>query len=62
MTYRQSNLVTVTEAAAMFHVSTDTIRRWSRQGRLTTYRTLGGHRRFDRDELVALLNREPDDD
>ena len=45
------------EVAALFRVDRKTVTRWAEQGRLTTVRTLGGHRRFRADEVYALLNR-----
>ena len=43
------------EVAALFRVDPTTVTRWAEQGRLTTVRTLGGHRRFRADEVYALL-------
>ncbi len=43
------------EVAALFRVDPKTVTRWAEQGRLTTVRTLGGHRRFRADEVYALL-------
>lgn len=54
------NLMTPAEVAAMFRVSPKTVARWSRAGRLTATRTLGGHRRFRADEVKALRS-EVDD-
>lgn len=34
------------EVAEMLHVSSKTISRWAREGKLPSVRTLGGHRRF----------------
>ena len=43
------------EVAAMFGVTTTTIARWARIGRLTpSVRTPGGHRRFRRSDLPGL--------
>lgn len=47
-------LMTPAEVAAMFRVSPKTVARWSRAGRLTATRTLGGHRRFRAEEVEAL--------
>ncbi len=47
-------LMTPAEVAALFCVSPKTVARWSRAGRLTATRTLGGHRRFRADEVRAL--------
>lgn len=51
---RSEYTVTVTEAAQMFAVSADTIRRWEREGKLVGRRTLGQHRRFRLADLEAL--------
>ena len=42
------------QVAARFGVSTDTIRRWGRIGRLREYRTPAGHRRFRAEDVEAL--------
>ncbi len=47
-------LMTPAEVAAMFRVSPKTVARWSRAGKLTAMRTLGGHRRFRIEEVQAL--------
>jgi excisionase family DNA binding protein len=43
------------EVAEIFGVRTTTIARWAREGRLTPFRTPGGHRRYSRDAVVRLL-------
>jgi excisionase family DNA binding protein len=43
------------EVANMFRVDPKTVTRWARMGRLSSIRTLGGHRRFLKDEVLALL-------
>lgn len=45
------------EAAALLHVSPKTISRWAREGKLGHVVTLGGHRRFSRDDIEALADR-----
>ena len=52
-------LLTPAEVTARFRVDPKTITRWSKNGRLTTIRTLGGHRRYREAELRALLARIP---
>ncbi len=47
-------LMTPAEVAALFRVSPKTVARWSRAGKLTALRTLGGHRRFRVAEVQAL--------
>lgn len=49
-------LLTPAEVAAMFRVDPKTVTRWAKAGRLTSVRTLGGHRRYREAEVRALLN------
>ncbi len=46
------------EAAAELGVSLNTLRRWSDSGRLTCYRSPGGHRRYRRSDVEMLLRAE----
>jgi excisionase family DNA binding protein len=48
--------LTRTEVARRLGVSSNTVSRWAREGRLPCQLTLGGHRRFDR-ALVEDLQR-----
>jgi excisionase family DNA binding protein len=48
-------LLTPAEVAALFRVDPKTVTRWANAGKLTTIRTLGGHRRFLDDEVRKLL-------
>jgi excisionase family DNA binding protein len=50
------NLLTPSEVAQMFRVDPKTVTRWAKAGRLTSIRTLGGHRRYHETEVRALLN------
>jgi excisionase family DNA binding protein len=43
------------EVAALLHVSPKTVTRWAKDGRLPSRRTLGGHRRYDPDQIEALV-------
>jgi excisionase family DNA binding protein len=43
------------EVAARLQVSPKTVTRWARQGRLPCRRTLGGHRRYDPQQIDQLL-------
>jgi excisionase family DNA binding protein len=47
-------LMTPAEAAAFFGVDPKTVTRWANTGRLSSIRTLGGHRRFPQSEVLAL--------
>jgi excisionase family DNA binding protein len=48
-------LLTPAEVGAMFRVDPKTVTRWAKAGKLTTVRTLGGHRRYLEAEVQALL-------
>ena len=50
-----TELLTPADVAKMFHVDPKTVTRWAQAGKLTYMRTLGGHRRYRRDEVVELL-------
>ena len=45
----------LSEAATMLGVSLNTLRRWSDTGKLVCYRSPGGHRRYRRGDVEALL-------
>ena len=51
----QEKLLTPSEVAAMFRVDPKTVTRWAKAGKLTSIRTLGGHRRYKDSEVKALL-------
>jgi excisionase family DNA binding protein len=48
-------LLTPSEVAARFRVDPKTVTRWANAGKLSSIRTLGGHRRFRREEVEELL-------
>jgi len=52
-------LLTPAEVAAMFRVDPKTVTRWAKAGKLTSIRTLGGHRRYRETEVRALLSGVP---
>lgn len=49
------HLLTPAEVAALFRVDPKTVTRWAKAGKLTSIRTLGGHRRYRASEVHALL-------
>jgi excisionase family DNA binding protein len=51
----QENLLTPAEVAALFRVDPKTVTRWAKAGKLTSIRTLGGHRRYKESEVKTLL-------
>lgn len=50
----KSHLMTPSEVAEVFRVDPKTVTRWAQAGRLDAIRTLGGHRRFNREQVEAL--------
>ena len=48
-------LLTPAEVAAMFRVDPKTVTRWAKAGKLSSIRTLGGHRRYRDAEIQELL-------
>ena len=48
-------LLTPAEVAQLFRVDPKTVTRWAKAGKLTSMRTLGGHRRYRESEVRNLL-------
>ncbi len=55
MNSEQEVLLTPAEVASLFRVDPKTVTRWAKSGKLTSIRTLGGHRRYRESEVKALL-------
>ncbi|GAB4064252.1 developmental transcriptional regulator BldC [Angustibacter speluncae] len=53
------NLLTPAEVAALFRVDPKTVTRWAKAGKLSSIRTLGGHRRYRETEVRSLLSGIP---
>lgn len=49
-------LLTPSEVAKLFRVDPKTVTRWAKSGKLSSIRTLGGHRRYRAYEVYALLD------
>ena len=49
------SLLTPAEVAALFRVDPKTVTRWAKAGKLSSIRTLGGHRRYRETEVRSLL-------
>ena len=47
--------MTPAEVASLFRVDPKTVTRWAKSGKLTSIRTLGGHRRYKESEVKELL-------
>ncbi|MFB4273073.1 BldC family transcriptional regulator [Nonomuraea sp. GTA35] len=48
-------LMTPAEVAQLFRVDPKTVTRWATAGRIGSVRTPGGHRRYRRDDMQAVL-------
>lgn len=52
--------LSLNEAAKVLGVHPSTLRRWSDEGSITSVRTEGGHRRYDREILAQFLAKQQD--
>jgi excisionase family DNA binding protein len=59
-TMTENDLLTPSEVADMFRVNPKTVTRWARAGKISTVRTLGGHRRFHASEIRRFLEEVED--
>ena len=50
-------LMTPGEVAVIFKVDPKTVTRWAKDGKLSSLRTPGGHRRYFASEVHAMLDR-----
>ena len=55
MTDPQPEYLTPGQVARMLHVSPKTVNRWANEGRIPCLVTLGGHRRFQREEIERVV-------
>lgn len=52
-------LLNIREAAEFLNVHQQTIRRWDRNGDIKSHQTVGGHRRFNINDLEEFMNLNP---
>lgn len=50
-----STVLTPAEVAAIFRVTPDAVRQWADDGKLVSFRTPGGQRRFLRSDVESFL-------
>ncbi|WP_454836941.1 helix-turn-helix domain-containing protein [Rhodococcus qingshengii] len=55
-TRRDSELLTPGQVAALFDVVPTTVLRWAKSGKISSTTTAGGHHRYFRTEICALLD------
>jgi len=53
------NLITIREASGLLGVSIKTLRRWEQQGKISSIRTPGGHRRYRRQDILQSVQSTP---
>ena len=56
---KEDRWLSLGRACRILGVNESTLRQWANDGRIRTFRTVGGHRRFPRDEVYALLEAPP---
>lgn len=56
MTEQHEEYLTPQQVGKLFNVHAKTITRWARDGKLDFTYTLGGHRRYKKSQVLALLN------
>lgn len=52
------NLLSIGQASEYLGISIDTLRRWEKKGKITSYRSPGGHRYFKKNELDEMFGRK----
>lgn len=62
MVNQDEELLTPSEVAKLFRVDPKTVTRWAKAGKLSSIRTLGGHRRYRAAEVHALLTGQATDE
>ena len=50
------NLLSIQDAAKLLNVSTKTLRRWEKSGKLVPQRTEGNHRRYPKSQIEEYLS------
>jgi excisionase family DNA binding protein len=56
MEAQRDQLLTPAEVAKLFRVDPKTVTRWAKGGKLSSIRTLGGHRRYHAEEINRALS------
>jgi excisionase family DNA binding protein len=53
--FESEPLLTPAEVSQIFRVDPKTVTRWARAGRISSVKTLGGHRRYPESEIMKVL-------
>ncbi len=54
-------ILSIQRAAEYLGVLPLTLRNWEKKGKISPFRTLGGHRRYRKSDLDAIINRNKSD-
>ena len=54
-------LLNIKQASEFLNVTPDCLRKWNKSGKLVPLRTVGGHRRYDEDELKKFIGINDDE-
>lgn len=57
----ENELMTPAEVAELFRVDPKTVARWADNKKLPFIRTLGGHRRFPRKEVMKMITMQQEE-
>lgn len=52
-------MITITEASKLLGVTPKTLRVWEKEGKITSHKTAGGHRRYKESELLGSRKDDP---
>ena len=55
-----NNSLSIGKTAKFLGVSTVTLRRWEKLGKISSFRTFGNHRRFSENEILKIDKKQKD--
>lgn len=48
-------MLNISEASKFLNVSKSSLRRWEKEGKIKSHKTPGGHRRYNKKELLEIV-------
>lgn len=51
-------MLDIEKASKFISVSKSTLRRWEKEGKIKSYRTVGKHRRYDEKDLLKIIGKD----
>jgi excisionase family DNA binding protein len=52
------NMLNIDEASKLLGVCKKTLRNWEKNKKITSVRTFGGHRRYNKEDLLKMINKD----